>query len=154
MAEHSIILTIALLVLMYGYISKALTRFNISGPMVFASLGLLISPLGLDLSQVDVNAEFVTIIVEIALVLVLFSDAALLDLKLLRQSWRLPTRLLVIGLPITIIAGTLVAKLIFPDEPTIYMLLLALLLTPTDAALGKAVVSDPQVPKKFVQLLM
>lgn len=41
------------------------------------------------------------------------------------------------------------AQLIFPDEPAIYMLLLALLLTPTDAALGKAVVSDPSVPTKI-----
>ena len=149
MNEHIIILTIALLVLLYGYISKALTVFNISGPMFFAAIGLLISPLGLDVSQVDIDAEFITIIVEIALVLVLFSDAALLDLKLLRQSWRLPTRLLVVGLPITILIGTFTAQLIFPDEPAIYMLLLALLLTPTDAALGKAVVSDPKVPKKI-----
>lgn len=149
MHEHIVILTIALLILLYGYISKVLTRFNISGPMVFAGLGLLISPLGLNVSQVDVNAEFVTIIVEIALVLVLFSDAALLDLKLLRQSWQLPARLLVIGLPLTIILATVVAQLIFPNEPAIYMLLLALLLTPTDAALGKAVVSDKKVPKEI-----
>jgi len=149
MAEHSVILTIALLVLGYGYISKALTRYNISGPMIFTGLGLLISPLLLNLSTMQVNAEFVTIIVELALVLVLFSDAALLDLKLLRQSWKLPARLLLIGLPITIVAGTFVAQLIFPSEPAIYMLLLALLLTPTDAALGKAVVSDPIVPAKI-----
>ena len=147
MDEHIVILTIALLVLFYGYISKALTRFNISGPMVFAGLGLLISPLGLDVSQVDVDAEFVTIIVEIALVLVLFSDAALLDLKLLRKSWQLPARLLFIGLPLTIVIGTLVAQQIFPNEPMVYMLLLALLLTPTDAALGKAVVTDKKVPE-------
>ncbi|PKG40050.1 cation:proton antiporter [Psychromonas sp. Urea-02u-13] len=149
MAEHIVILTIAVLVLAYGYISKALTRFNISGPMIFTGLGLLISPLLLNLSEMEVNAEFVTIIVELALVLVLFSDAALLDLKLLRQSWKLPARLLLIGLPLTILAGTFVAQLIFPDEPAIYMLLLALLLTPTDAALGKAVVSDPSVPAKI-----
>lgn len=149
MAEHSVILTIAILVLGYGYISKILTRFNISGPMIFTGLGLLISPLLLNLSTLQVDAEFVTIIVELALVLVLFSDAALLDLKLLRQSWRLPARLLLIGLPLTIMAGTFVAVLMFPDEPAIYMLLLALLLTPTDAALGKAVVLDPMVPAKI-----
>ena len=149
MNEHFIILTIALLVLLYGYISKAITSFNISGPMFFAGIGLLLSPVGFNVSQVDINAEFVTIIVEIALVLVLFSDAALLDLKLLRQSWQLPTRLLVVGLPITIVVGTFTAQLIFPDQPAIYMLLLALLLTPTDAALGKAVVSDPKVPEKI-----
>jgi len=147
MHEHIVILTIALVVLLYGYISKALARFNISGPMVFTSLGLLISPLGIDIGQAAVDAEFVTIIVEIALILVLFSDAALLDLKLLRRSWQLPARLLLIGLPLTILFGTFAAKLIFPDEPTIYMLLLALLLTPTDAALGKAVVTDNKVPR-------
>lgn len=117
--------------------------------MFFSGLGLLMSPLGFNVSQVDVNADFVIIIVEIALVLVLFSDAALLDLKLLRRSWRLPARLLVVALPITILLGTFTAQLIFPDEPAIYMLLLALLLTPTDAALGKAVVTDPKVPKKI-----
>lgn len=149
MHEHIIILTIALLVLTYGYISKALSAINISGPMFFTGLGLLISPLGLDISQADINADFITIIVEIALVLVLFSDAALLDIKLLRRSWRVPARLLLIGLPITILVATYTAQFIFPSEPPIYMLLLALLLTPTDAALGKAVVSDPTVPKKI-----
>ena len=149
MNEHIIILVIALIVLLYGYISKALTAVNISGPMFFTTLGLLLSPLGLNVSQLDVNADFVIVIVEIALVLVLFSDAALLELKLLSRSWKLPTRLLLIGLPLTIVFGVVVAQLLFPNEPTIYMLLLALLLTPTDAALGKAVVSDPKVPEKI-----
>ncbi|WP_068546348.1 cation:proton antiporter [Thalassotalea crassostreae] len=147
MSEHIVILTIALVVLFYGYISKALANFNISGPMVFTGLGLLISPLGLDVSDVNIDAEFVTLIAEIALVLVLFSDAALLDLKLLRQSWQLPTRLLLLGLPLMIVFGTIVAQFIFPTEPTLHLLLLALLLAPTDAALGKAVVTDTQVPK-------
>lgn len=149
MDEHRIILTIALLVLFYGYISKALSTWNISGPMVFATLGVLISPLGFDISQVAVNADFVTIIVEIALVLVLFSDAALLDLTLLRRTWQLPARLLLIGLPLTIIVATYVAHWFFPNEPMTYLLLLALLLTPTDAALGKAVVTDVKVAKEI-----
>jgi NhaP-type Na+/H+ or K+/H+ antiporter len=147
MHEHIIILSIAILVLIYGYISNALARLNISGPMIFTGLGLLISPLALNIGQLEIDAELVTIVVEIALVLVLFSDAALLDLKLLKTSWRLPTRLLLIGLPLTIIFGTLTAQFIFPHEPTLNMMLLSLLLTPTDAALGKAVVTDTKVPK-------
>lgn len=149
MDDHIVILIIALLVLLYGYISKALSRLNISGPMVFTSFGLLLSPLGLNLTQVEVDSSFVKIIVEIALVLVLFADAALLDFKLLKQSWKIPARLLFIGLPITIVVGTYVATLIFPEEPLTYLLLLALLLTPTDAALGKAVVTDPKVPERI-----
>jgi len=151
MDEHIVILVIALIVLLYGYISNALTRLNISGPMVFTAFGVLLSPIGVNIAEFDIeiNADFVTIIVEIALILVLFADAALLELKLLRKSWTIPVRLLFIGLPITIVAGTLAAKLIFPDEPFTSLLLLALLLTPTDAALGKAVVTDPKVPKKI-----
>lgn len=147
MDEHVVILIIALIVLFYGFVSKKLAQFNLSGPMVFTVLGLICSPFGLHITAVEVDAEFVTILVEIALVLVLFSDAALLDLKLLRRSWQIPARLLFIGLPLTIIAGTAAAVWLFPEQPITYMILLALLLTPTDAALGKAVVSDPKVPK-------
>ncbi|MDX2322010.1 MAG: cation:proton antiporter [Moritella sp.] len=147
MDEHVVILIIALIVLFYGFISRKLMQFDISGPMVFTVLGLICSPFGLNITAVEIDAAFVTVLVEIALVLVLFSDAALLDLKLLRRSWRIPVRLLFIGLPLTIIVGTAVAVWLFPDQPITYMILLALLLTPTDAALGKAVVSDPKVPK-------
>lgn len=147
MDENIVILIIALIVLFYGFISKKLAQFDISGPMVFTLLGLICSPFGLGITAVEVDAEFVTVLVEIALVLVLFSDAALLDLKLLRRSWMIPARLLFIGLPLTIMAGTAVAIWLFPEQPVTYMILLALLLTPTDAALGKAVVSDPKVPE-------
>ncbi|GIC78824.1 sodium:proton antiporter [Moritella sp. F3] len=147
MDEHVVILMIALIVLFYGFISKKLAQYDISGPMVFTVLGLIFSPFGLNITAVEIDAEFVTVLVEIALVLVLFSDAALLDLKLLRRSWQIPARLLFIGLPLTIITGTAVAVWLFPEQPLTYMILLALLLTPTDAALGKAVVSDPKVPK-------
>jgi len=145
--EHIIILVIALVVLSYGYISNKLARFYISGPMVFTGLGLLLSPLGINATRLAVDANFVTVLVEIALVLVLFSDAALLDLTLLKKSWKIPARLLFIGLPITVVAGTVAGRYIFPDMPFLDVLLLALILTPTDAALGKAVVSDPKVPK-------
>jgi len=136
MDEHVVILIIALIVLSYGVVSKKLAEFNLSGPMVFTLLGLICSPFGFGITAVEVDAEFVTVLVEIALVLVLFSDAALLDLKLLRRSWQIPARLLFIGLPLTIIAGTAAAVWLFPEQPITYMLLLALLLTPTDAALG------------------
>lgn len=149
MDDHHIILIIALIILSYGYISKLLARFNISGPMAFTGLGLLLSPLGFHLTSIEINAEFVTILVEVALVLVLFADAALLDLKLLRQSWKIPARLLFIGLPITILLSVAVGYYFFPDQAILYLLLLALLLAPTDAALGKAVVSDPIVPQQI-----
>jgi NhaP-type Na+/H+ or K+/H+ antiporter len=95
---------------------------------------------------IQINTEAVQIVAEITLIIVLFSDAAALNLTQLKANWRLPTRLLFVALPITIIITTLTGLWFFPDESTLYVLLLALILAPTDAALGKIVVSDERIP--------
>lgn len=149
MYEHITILIIALVILGYGYFSKLLFRFNISGPMIFAAVGIFLSPLGIGSSETKLNSELVRTTAEFALILVLFSDASRLNLKRLRQEWSIPVRLLFVGLPITIVAATLMAQSIFPNETTVYLLMMALILAPTDAALGKAVVTDKKVPEKI-----
>ena len=143
------IVIITLVVLGYGYYSKFLVGLNISGPMVFTAIGILLSPIGFDLVEINLNTEIVTIIAEIALIIILFSDASSLKLSELKAEWSIPFRLLFIGLPLTIAFATLVATLIFGEESFIYLLLMALLLAPTDAALGKAVVLDKRVPQKI-----
>lgn len=149
MHEHITFLIIALVILGYGYFSKLLLRFNISGPMIFTAVGVFLSPLGIGPSETKLNAELVQIVAEFALIVILFSDASALNLKKLRGEWSIPLRLLFIALPITIIVATLIAKEFFPDETTTYLLLMALILAPTDAALGKAVVTDKMVPEKI-----
>jgi len=149
MSENMTILLIALVVLGYGYFSKLFSRFNISGPMIFAAIGIFLSPLGIGTSIVHLNSELVQITAEIALIVVLFSDASGLHLKKLRLEWNIPVRLLFIGLPITIVAAIFMAEAIFPNEVTIYLVVMALILAPTDAALGKAVVTDKTVPEKI-----
>ena len=149
MHEYMNFLVIALVVLGYGYFSKLLLRYNISGPMIFVAVGVLLSPLGFGPSETKLNAELVQITAEFALIIILFSDAAALNLRKLRHEWSIPVRLLFISLPITVIAATLIAKQFFPGETTVYLLLMALILAPTDAALGKAVVTDKRVPEKI-----
>jgi NhaP-type Na+/H+ or K+/H+ antiporter len=147
MHEHLTILGIALVILGYGYFSRLLNRNNISGPMVFTAVGVLLSSLFLGDGTMRPDSEAVQIIAEIALILVLFSDAAALSLVRLKTQWRLPTRLLFVAMPITIILTTYTAQYFFPGESLIYLFLLALILAPTDAALGKAVVSDTRIPE-------
>jgi len=147
MHEHLMILGITLVILGYGYFSKLLSRFNISGPMVFTAVGVILSPLVLRESAVSFNAQAVQVIAEIALILVLFSDAAELDIEKLKAKWRLPFRLLFVAMPITIIFAYFTASAMFPGEAPLYILLLALILAPTDAALGKMVVSDKRIPE-------
>jgi len=149
MNNELIIFIIALIVLVYGFFSKKLERFNISGPMVFLLFGILLSPLGSDLIVIPLNSDVVKIVAEIALIIVLFTDSSQLKLKRFKAKWKMPVRLLFIGLPITIVFSTYIATLFFPNEPLLYLILMALILAPTDAALGKAVVTDKAVPQEI-----
>ena len=103
--------------------------------------------------QVGVNAPFVKIIAELTLILVLFIDASTINLKELIRERRLPLRLLLIGLPITMISGALIARPLFPDMGKWALILMALILSPTDAALGQAVVTSKFVPERIRQTI-
>jgi len=149
MEDTLIIFIIALIVLFYGFFSKILEKYNISGPMVFMFFGILLSPLVLNIAHLDLDDNIVKTIAEIALIIVLFSDSSTINIKKFKDQWKIPTRLLLIGLPLTIVFSTYVGIFFFPNESVINILLLALILAPTDAALGKAVVTDRAVPLKI-----
>ncbi|MCZ7531414.1 MAG: cation:proton antiporter [Acidimicrobiia bacterium] len=89
---------------------------------------------------------------ELTLVLVLFTDAARIHLRSLERESALPVRLLLIGMPLTIAVGAAVAYGLF-DVALWSALLLAAVLTPTDAALGQIVVASPRVPARIRQTL-
>src|SRR5262249_15805474 len=80
------------------------------------------------------------------LAMVLFTEAANADLAVVRRHLEIPSRLLLLGLPLTIILGALIAQLLFPHLATLEIALIGAMLAPTDAALGKPVVNDVNVP--------
>jgi NhaP-type Na+/H+ or K+/H+ antiporter len=62
-----------------------------------------------------------------------------------------PVRLLGIGLPLTIALGAVAAAVIFDRLTVEEALILAIVLAPTDAALGQAVVTEPRIPGRIRQ---
>ena len=140
-------------VLVYGLFSKKLEGTPITLPIVFAGFGWLVGMGGLGLADIDPSHGVIHIIAELTLILVLFSDAARIDLKRLLSDHDLPLRLLCIGMPLTIITGALVALWIFPGATWPMVFLVAAILAPTDAALGQSVVSSPRVPVRIRQAL-
>ncbi|MCX2887729.1 MULTISPECIES: cation:proton antiporter [Pseudomonas] len=144
MYQNLAVLT-ALLVL-YASLAGALESKPVNGPLVFLLAGLAAGPSGLGLLNLSLDRNDLRLLAELTLSIVLFNDAAKADLGQLRQSSSLPLRLLALGLPLTLIAGWLAAWLLFPQMPWLEMALLSTILAPTDAALGKAVVSNPEVP--------
>ncbi len=146
-------LLIALALVAYGLVSRRLDGTVLTGPMLFCLFGLLSGSAYLDLIDINVGNEALHILAEVTLILVLFSDAASIDLVQLRRDHNLPVRMLLVGMPLTIVLGTIVALLMFDSLGIWEAALLAAILAPTDAALGQAVVSNPQVPLRIRQTL-
>lgn len=137
---------IALFTLIFSVIAGRLERTWISGPIVFTSFGLLAGPVGFDLLPLHTDREAIRIMAELTLAVVLFTDAAGADMATLARTKALPIRLLLIGLPLTIALGFGVGLWFLEDMSLFEVALLATLLAPTDAALGKAVVTNPILP--------
>ena len=145
------LLIVALAIFAFGMLSENLSMSPITAPMVFTTVGLVVGTAGLGWFDLRLEGETASILVEATLVLVLFTDAVRIDLRVLRRQSSIPTRLLSIGLPLTIVAGTIVAYLLFEDLDLAAAGLVAAVLAPTDAALGQAVVSDPRLPARIRQ---
>ena len=144
---------IAALVLGYGLISRRLSTTVVSAAMFFLAGGVLIGPSALDLVTLPGTSSTIEGLAEITLALVLFADASRIRLHVLRRQSTIPTRLLGIGLPLTIVAGTLAALVLLPELLLAEAVVLAIILAPTDAALGQAVVSDERLPSRIRQAL-
>lgn len=136
-------------VFLYSITSGALERTPINGALVFAVFGIAIGPLGLDLLHLNLDREGMRTIAELTLALVLFTDAANADLAVLKKSFHIPQRLLLIGLPLTIVLGFGAGVLLFDGLDLFEVAILATMLAPTDAALGKAVVTNEAVPSNI-----
>ncbi len=140
------IAVLAAFVFFYSIVSGGLKKTPISGAIVFTAFGLAAGPLGLGILTLQVGAEGLRLLAELTLALVLFTDAANADLKELKHSFRIPQRLLLIGLPLTILFGFGAGILLFNELTLLEIAILATILAPTDAALGRAVVTNEQVP--------
>jgi sodium/hydrogen antiporter len=144
---------VALTLLGVAAVSGRLAGTPVTAAMVFVAVGLLVGPKVL--GEVDLGSSSGTVrtLAEATLALVLLCDASRIDLGLLRREVAVPLRLLGIGLPLTIALGALAAAVIFDQLSVEEAVILAIVLAPTDAALGQAVVTEPRVPGRIRQSL-
>ena len=142
---------VALTLLGVAAISRRLSGTPATPAMVFVAVGLLVGPQVLDGIDLESSSATVRGLAEATLALVLFCDASRIDLRLLRREVGVPVRLLGIGLPLTIALGTLAAAVIFDQLTIEEAVILGVILAPTDAALGQAVVTEPRVPARIRQ---
>lgn len=132
--------------LLFGLVSARLRHSAVTPPMVFVAFGLAVGDAGLRLVSVRPENDSIDLIAELALVVVLFTDASRIDVKLLYREHNLALRLLTIALPISIVMGAAGAWLFFDGLGFWQLAMLATIVAPTDAALAHGVVSNEKTP--------
>ncbi len=145
--EHLTLIAVALVFLGFGLVSRKLSSAVITPPMVFVVAGFVLSAPGLGFLHVEIEQHMLKLLLEVTLILVLFSDAARIDIDKLKKDHIIPQRMLLIGMPLTILVGTAVASILPLGLTFCEAALVAAILAPTDAALGQVVVSSDKVPE-------
>ncbi len=142
---------LALAVLAVAAVSRLLSGTPVTAAMVFVLIGVLVGREVFDGLTPSPTGAPVRTLAEATLAVVLFSDASRIKLSALRREYAVPLRLLGIGLPLTIALGALLAGALFGAFTIEEALVLAVVLAPTDAALGQAVVTEPRLPSRIRQ---
>ncbi len=86
--------------LAFALVSGRLQGTIVTPPVVFIVFGYLLGKGVLGIANVDPGHGAIHVIAELTLILVLFSDAARINLAQLRRDHNLPLRMLLIGLPL------------------------------------------------------
>ena len=144
-----VIVIVMAVIFVWGAVSARLERADLSAPIVFVAVGATLAALSL----VDAKAAPETLkpLVETTLVWVLFSDAARVPVRDLREDLGRCVRLLGVGLPLTVLAGWALAYWLFPGLGVWLALLVGAALAPTDAALGAGMIANPAIPARIRQ---
>ena len=140
---------LAIFGLLYSVIAGRLERTSLSGPIVFLSFGVIAGPMVLGWLQFDIGHTELRVLADFTLALVLFIDASNANKSVLEKYASIPLRMLLFGLPMTIALGIGIGMLLFDHMGLWELAILATMLTATDAALGKAVVTNTAVPARI-----
>ena len=145
---EGILLGATLAILLVAVVSGKIERTSLTTSMLVVALGLAGS-LAFDL-DVEPEQGAALAFLEITLALVLFSDATRIDLTALRRHYEWPQRMLLIGLPLAVAAGAILAG-VTTGMSLGLALLVGVILAPTDAALAEPVLTTPELPRRIRQ---
>jgi NhaP-type Na+/H+ or K+/H+ antiporter len=139
---------LTLLVLGYAVMSGLVARWYVAPALIFVGLGMLFGPFGFNLLQAGPGTQGYTLLAQLALTVILFNQAAKLDPARVFRRGHVTFRLLVIGIPLTLVLGTLTAAVLLPVLPWWEAVCLAAIVAPTEAALIEALIEDRRVPER------
>ncbi|MCW2555935.1 MAG: hypothetical protein JWR78_5716 [Mycobacterium sp.] len=143
----AIVLTV--LVLCYAVVSGLVKRWYVAPALVFVVCGIMLGPFVFNVIDVGTDAASFTVIAQLALTVILFNQAAQLDLSTVFRRREVTFRLLVIGIPLALVLGTVTALLVLPVMPLWEAVCLAAIVAPTEVALIDALLEDKRIPERI-----
>lgn len=147
------ITSIALVFLIFSLVSRRLAKTVITAPIFFLIAGILLDSELLGSLNIDPVIPYLRFIGIIALGLSFFNDASRIGITSFRGNISLPARMLLVALPLTVLAGTLLGKYLFPELGWLEVALMAAILTPSDTGLISMVLSSSRIPVRIRQAL-
>ena len=141
-------LVLAVLVLGYALVSEKVNRSFIAPALIFLLLGMALGPFGLHLLDAGSGTEGYTTLAQLALTVILFNQAAKLHLDRIRLRGSVTLRLLIVGIPLTVLLGALTAAVFLPVLPWWEAVCLAAIIAPTEVALIDALLDDERIPDR------
>jgi NhaP-type Na+/H+ or K+/H+ antiporter len=144
---------LALLVLGWAVTSSLLSRVNINGALLFTAAGYLLANPDWGPLTVDYEAPSIHLLAELTLALLLFADASRVSIVEVKRDARLPARLLGLGLPLSMVLGSVLAAWLLDDVSWALAGFVGATLAPTDAALSAQVINDERIPMRIRRVL-
>ncbi len=140
-------------VIVWSLLAARLERLNITAPIAFVLLALVVTHGPTAFIHLSLGSSTIRMLAEVALAVILFVDASRVNARRLLADVGIPLRLLGIGLPLTIGAGTVVAAALFGENGLWVAALLAAIVAPTDAALSAPLMGDARIPSGVRRVL-
>ncbi|MCY0963847.1 cation:proton antiporter [Parathalassolituus penaei] len=148
MNEQQLLLTLSASLFVFGLLARRIEHIGISAPMLVTAVGIISGPRVTGWLPADIENTWLQVLAEFGLAIILFTDASQIRRDQLVKFEVLPIRLLAIGLPLTMVAGALLAKPLL-GLSWLSAAWLAIMLAPTDAALAQAIFSDKKIPERL-----
>jgi sodium/hydrogen antiporter len=144
--DTAFVLTV--LVLCYAVVSGLVKRWYIAPALIFVAFGMVLGPFGFGVIEAGADTASFTVMAQLALTVILFNQAAMLDLPSVVRRGHITFRLLVIGMPLAIVLGSVVALFVMPQMPLWEAVCLAAIVAPTEVALIDALLEDRRIPER------
>ncbi|GAB4052282.1 cation:proton antiporter [Catellatospora paridis] len=140
------VLMLGLVLVIWAIVARPAQRYSVTVPIAMAAAGLILTNGTHPLVNVEVTGPVVRHLIEITLALVLFTDATDISMRWLRETGRVPMRMLFIAFPLTVLLGFAAGVPLLPGAGWWVCAICAAVLAATDSTPILPLLHDRRLP--------